>query len=264
MAIGASSATEPADLLLALRGSGQALYVGLAEDAFIVASEPYGVVEETDRYLRLDGETPGRPRPTRTPPAASSSDSRGALAGTIEGIERLAYDGTPLPVARRRAGHRPDHDPRHRPGRRPALPAQGDHRGAGLVPQDPAGQAGRPRRAPAGAWWATTRLPDDLRARPARPGVIRRILVIGQGTAAVAGQSLAAALARRSGRRPPSRSGRCWPPSCPASSWPPTCPTRWWWPSASRAPPPTPTARSTWCGPGAVGWWPWSTAATAT
>ena len=36
-------------LLLALRGSGQALYVGLCEDAYIVASEPYGVVEETIR-----------------------------------------------------------------------------------------------------------------------------------------------------------------------------------------------------------------------
>jgi glucosamine--fructose-6-phosphate aminotransferase (isomerizing) len=29
----------------------------LRDDAFVVASEPYGVVEECDRYLRLDGET---------------------------------------------------------------------------------------------------------------------------------------------------------------------------------------------------------------
>ena len=40
-------------------GSGQGLYVGLADDCFIVASEPYGVVEETMRYLRLDGEHGG-------------------------------------------------------------------------------------------------------------------------------------------------------------------------------------------------------------
>ena len=58
VAIGASAATHPADLLLALRGSGQGVYVGLADDCFIVASEPYGVVELTDTYLRLDGETP--------------------------------------------------------------------------------------------------------------------------------------------------------------------------------------------------------------
>ena len=37
------------------------LYVGVADDSFIVASEPYGVVEDTNRYLRMDGETPSDP-----------------------------------------------------------------------------------------------------------------------------------------------------------------------------------------------------------
>ena len=192
VAIGASSATEPADLLLALRGSGQALYVGLAEDAYLVASEPYGVVEEADRYLRLDGETPADPaNPNAT--RGQIVRLRGAAAGTIEGIERVAYDGTPLPGGGRRAGHRPDHHPRHRPGRRPALPAQGDLRGAGLVPQDAARavverdghlQVRRGRRHAGAASCAGT----------CATGVIRQILVIGQGTAAVAGQSLAAVL----------------------------------------------------------------------
>ena len=58
VAIAANAAVAPDHLLLALRGSGQALYVGLAEDAYIVASEPYGLVEETSRYIRMDGETP--------------------------------------------------------------------------------------------------------------------------------------------------------------------------------------------------------------
>ena len=64
VAIGAQIAAEPGRVLLAQRGSGQALYVGVADDAYVVASEPYGVVEECDRYLRLDGETmlvPGEP-----------------------------------------------------------------------------------------------------------------------------------------------------------------------------------------------------------
>ncbi len=61
MGIAVSSAALPADLLLSLRGSGQALYVGLAEDSFVVASEPYGLVEETSTYLRMDGETPADP-----------------------------------------------------------------------------------------------------------------------------------------------------------------------------------------------------------
>ena len=51
--------------MLALRGSGQGMYVGFAEDLFIVASEPYGMVEETARYFTTernwtDGTVPGR------------------------------------------------------------------------------------------------------------------------------------------------------------------------------------------------------------
>ena len=62
-----------------------------------MASEPYGVVEETATTC---GST-ARPRPTPTtpPPAAvRSSCSTARRAGTLEGIERLAYDGTRLPV----------------------------------------------------------------------------------------------------------------------------------------------------------------------
>jgi glucosamine--fructose-6-phosphate aminotransferase (isomerizing) len=63
----------------------------------VVASEPYGVVEITDRYLRLDGETPANPdNPTASRGQIVVLD--GSRAGTVEGIERVAYDGTPLPV----------------------------------------------------------------------------------------------------------------------------------------------------------------------
>jgi glucosamine--fructose-6-phosphate aminotransferase (isomerizing) len=97
VAIAASAADAADSLLLALRGSGQALYIGLAEDSFIVASEPYGVVEETATYLRLDGDIPVDP----TNPASSGQVVRlvGAQAGDREGIERWAYDGTAIPVA---------------------------------------------------------------------------------------------------------------------------------------------------------------------
>ena len=57
VAIARQRRRTPDRLHLALRGSGQSLYVGLAEDAFVVASEPYGLVEETPHYLRMDGET---------------------------------------------------------------------------------------------------------------------------------------------------------------------------------------------------------------
>ena len=96
VAIAASAADAADSLLLALRGSGQALYIGLAEDSFIVASEPYGVVEETATYLRLDGDIPV----DLTNPASSGQVVRlaGAQAGDREGIERWAYDGTVIPV----------------------------------------------------------------------------------------------------------------------------------------------------------------------
>ena len=50
----------PDVVMLALRGSGQGIYVGIADDRYVVASEPYGIVEETDRYVRLDGEHGGQ------------------------------------------------------------------------------------------------------------------------------------------------------------------------------------------------------------
>jgi glucosamine--fructose-6-phosphate aminotransferase (isomerizing) len=96
VAIAAAAANRPDRVMLALRGSGQGLYVGFAEDLFIVASEPYGMVEETARFVRVDGETPAR---------AGEPQSRGQVvvldgsrAGELGGVQRLRYDGTPLPV----------------------------------------------------------------------------------------------------------------------------------------------------------------------
>ena len=51
VAIAANVAGAPRRLQLALRGSGQALYVGLDDDLYVVASEPYGVVEETSTLV---------------------------------------------------------------------------------------------------------------------------------------------------------------------------------------------------------------------
>ncbi len=133
VAVAASVGADPDELLLALRGSGQALYVGLAPDAFVVASEPYGLIEETSTYLRLDGETPSDPDRT--------SATRGQIvvldaahAGETTGIRRFAYDGSPLPVLETDLQRGGDHDTRHRSRRCSAFPAEGDHRGARVVP----------------------------------------------------------------------------------------------------------------------------------
>tara|TARA_B100000902_G_scaffold22002_1_gene26444 strand:- start:408 stop:3839 length:3432 start_codon:yes stop_codon:yes gene_type:complete len=97
VAIAANSAVAPDKLLLALRGSGQGLYVGLAEDAFIVASEPYGLVETTNKYLRVNGESINYRKELVSGPGEILTLSL-EKAGTLEGIKRIAYDGTPLPI----------------------------------------------------------------------------------------------------------------------------------------------------------------------
>jgi glucosamine--fructose-6-phosphate aminotransferase (isomerizing) len=191
VAIAASSATDPDHLLLALRGSGQALYVGLADGCYIVASEPYGVVELTDTYLRMDGETPADPdNPTASRGQIIVLD--GARAGTLEGIERQAYDGTPLPVTdadllraeiTTRDIDRGDYphfllkEINEAPSSfRKTLRGKLVDRGNGLE-----------------VVLGPDILPADVRTDLA-DGSIERILVIGQGTAHVAGTSLAAAL----------------------------------------------------------------------
>ncbi|HLJ08554.1 MAG TPA: SIS domain-containing protein [Acidimicrobiia bacterium] len=183
VAIAANAAADPGSLLLALRGSGQALYIGLADDAFVVASEPYGVVEETPRYLRMDGEATG----------GQIVVLRRAGAGTLAGLERLAYDGTPLPVADDevtvaeittrdvdRAGY-----PHFLLKEVSEAPESFRKTLRGKVVD---GADGR----------LTVALGEDTLPAAVRKGLgagaYRRVLVIGQGTAAVAGQILAATL----------------------------------------------------------------------
>ena len=81
VAIGAMSGAEPDSMMLALRGSGQGLYVGLADDCFIAASEPYGVVEETSRYIRMSGEAGGEI-------VILDAAQAGQVAGDLFGIDK--------------------------------------------------------------------------------------------------------------------------------------------------------------------------------
>lgn len=191
VAIGACTAATPDKLQLALRGSGQALYIGLAEDSYIIASEPYGVVEETANYVRMDGERPGN---LENPNASRGQiiELDGDLAGTTEGMLRKAYDGTDLAVTdadvavaqiTTRDIDRGDH-PHYLVKEIGESPTSFRKTLRGKIVETPDGM-----RVSLGP----SVIPDDLRAR-IRDRKITRVLAIGQGTAAVAGQALAAGL----------------------------------------------------------------------
>lgn len=191
VAVATCTADDPDRLLLALRGSGQALYVGFADDAYVVASEPYGVVEETGSYLRMDGETVGNPdNPNASRGQTVELDA--ALAGTLEGVTRQSYDGTVLAISPAdvltAAITTRDID-------------RGDHPHYLLkeIGQAPASFRKTLRgRVFESADGVTLHLSDEAipqRIRSAlRDGSISRVLAIGQGTAAVAGESLALCL----------------------------------------------------------------------
>ena len=182
VAIGAMTAASPSTLLLALRGSGQGLYVGLADDCYVVASEPYGVVEETSRYVRMDGENGGE---------IIAIDA--ATAGDLDGIRRIAYDGTPVPVT---AQDVVTAEVTTRDIDRGDAP----HYLLKEISESPTSFAktlrGKIATQTDGSLVAVVgdrALPPEIESKLAN-GTITRFRVIGQGTAAVAGQSTAAIL----------------------------------------------------------------------
>ena len=87
----------PGKLFLGQRGSGQAIFLGLSPDHYIPASEVYGFIEETPNYLKLDGEKIH---------TGENGDVQGEIfvvdqnsAGWINGIQAIAYDGSPLKLS---------------------------------------------------------------------------------------------------------------------------------------------------------------------
>ncbi len=184
-AIGMVTDLAPGKVFLSLRGSGQSLYVGVTEDGFFASSEVYGLVEETSSYVKLDGEkerVEGDAATRGEIAIVADAGPRGAA-----GVDRRGFDGARLAVA------------------------AADVRTAEITTRDvdrgdfehffrkEITQASRSvRRTLLGR---TTSADGRLRLRPhvlgervrARidSGGLRRVLVVGQGTAAVAGSGIA-------------------------------------------------------------------------
>ncbi|WP_291462006.1 SIS domain-containing protein [Desulfobacula sp.] len=86
-AISMHSNLAPGKLFLAQKGSGQAIFVGIAKDHYIAASELYGIVEETQDYIKLNGGNKGQI-------VILDQDS----SGGVSGVQSLYYDNTPISI----------------------------------------------------------------------------------------------------------------------------------------------------------------------
>ncbi|MCL2468014.1 MAG: SIS domain-containing protein [Micrococcales bacterium] len=176
MAIAAMAETDPDQLLLLVKGGGQGLYVGVAEHCLFVASEVYGLVGTTDRFLRLDGSTGGE------------VVALGRRAG-IEGVKRLAEDG-------RMTGVCPDELRTAEVTTRDLALGGHEHYLAKEITDAASSFAktlhGRIKRTSghAEAWFAEESFPTRL-VDMAAQGDLREVVVIGQGTAAIAARGIA-------------------------------------------------------------------------
>ena len=183
MAIAAQAEAKD-EVLLAVKGSGQSVYVGLGYAGFVIASEVYGLVATTSRYLRVDGAPwPGASRPG----TVMALSRRGS--GTLAAIRRWDGDGTARPV-----------DPSE------VRTAEVTTRDLALdsavhylhkeIHEAPSSfrktLRGRLRQTPSGPAVSLppSSLPPDVRGRISG-GQVREIVVVGQGTAAVAAQGVA-------------------------------------------------------------------------
>ena len=94
MAIAMHSTVEPEKVYLALRGSGQALFVGFINGGYVFASELYGIVEESSSFVKLDGE---KERITGNPSTQGQIFvlDQSVPAG-MEHLKTFYFDGAPL------------------------------------------------------------------------------------------------------------------------------------------------------------------------
>jgi glucosamine--fructose-6-phosphate aminotransferase (isomerizing) len=192
VAIAAVSLQHPDRVLLALRGSGQALYAGLGEGAFVVASEPYGFIEQAATYVRMDGDEPADP---------SDPKSRGQIVvvaeaanGDLQRLERFDYNGTTQPV-------RPNDIRRAEITTRDVDRGPYPHFLIKELYESPSSfrKTLRGRLSERDGRLRCDIGPDALPSHVMRSladGSTKRIVVMGQGTAAIAGRAVAAALTR--------------------------------------------------------------------
>ena len=95
---------EPGKMFLALKGSGQSIYVGINADQYMFSSELYGLVEVMPHFIKMNGER------QRSDKYLSLDQNRG---GGMKGITACFYDGTTISLDRQRSANGGNHHAGH-------------------------------------------------------------------------------------------------------------------------------------------------------
>jgi len=189
-AIAMQTDLAPGKLFLAQKGSGQAIFVGIADEHYMPASEVYGFVEETAVYVKMNDEE------------AAVGKNGGQIfildqhsGGGLQGITAMNYDKTPFV-------------PQEKNIKQTRLTSRDidrqnfDHYFLKEISQAPASLErtiqNRWKIAPEGSRSFAVSLnenefPESL-AEAIKDGTIRRVFFMGQGTAGVAAEACAGIL----------------------------------------------------------------------
>jgi glucosamine--fructose-6-phosphate aminotransferase (isomerizing) len=190
-AIAMVSNAEPGKVFLALKGSGQAIYVGIAPERYLFSSELYGLVEETPFFIKMDGEKT---------PSGGNANAKGQIfildhdvSGGAAGIQGIFYDKTPVELGEETVQRAEittrDIDRGEYPHyflkeiNESVLSVRKTLRGKYRIQKLGAGEK-------AGFSLGEDVIPEEIREGLLR-GKISRIVIIGHGTAAVAGSAVA-------------------------------------------------------------------------
>ncbi|NNG02445.1 MAG: SIS domain-containing protein [Desulfobacteraceae bacterium] len=95
-AIAVHTDLAPGKFFLGQRGSGQSVFIGMADGFYMPASEVYGFIEETSAYIKMEGEKIVDGSKGKTQGQVFILDQRSA--GGIEGLTAMQYDGTTIKV----------------------------------------------------------------------------------------------------------------------------------------------------------------------
>jgi glucosamine--fructose-6-phosphate aminotransferase (isomerizing) len=185
-AIAMTSNLEPGKMFLAIKGSGQAIYVGVNADQYMFSSELYGLVEVMPRFCKMNSEDGGQ---------IFILDQK--IGAGIKGITACSYGGTLLKLTDTSLQNAEittrDIDRSDYPHfflkeiSESALSINRTLRGKYRI------STANQSRSQVNFNLGTDVVPAEVRTKLSN-GAIKNIIIIGHGTAAVAGQAVADAL----------------------------------------------------------------------